>query len=158
LSSLRRPAAHLAAGDYAAGDYEVVGLNSRSIDIECVIEPRGAETVGFLFEGLEAITYDVAFRTMRVLGREHAWPLEPDGTLTLRVLFDVNCVEVFGPNGLKVMSGIYSPDILERQDERQPFLSLRVLSGPARVTRMVAYPVRSIWQGDSVEPGAEGDG
>ena len=83
---------------------------------------------------------------MRVLEREHAWPLEPDGTLVLRVLFDVNCVEVFGPSGLKVMSGIYALDTLERQDASRPSLGFRVLGDSARVVRMAVYALRSIWQ------------
>ena len=145
LKELRKSGLHLGGGEYDGGDHPLEGLDSRSIDIDCVIEPRRANAVGFLFEGLEAIRYDVVSRTMRVLGREHDWPLEPDGTLTLRVLFDVNCVEVFGPDGLKVMSGICSPATLESQDESQPSLSLRVVGGPVGVSSMIAYPVKSIW-------------
>jgi len=146
LNELRRPALHLPAGEYAAGNHAVAGLDSRSIDVECVIEPKGANSVGFLFEGVEAVCYNIPSRTIQVLDRKHAWPLEPDGTLTLRMLFDVNCVEVFGPRGLDVISGIYSLDTLQVQDETQPSLSFRVLGGPTRVTRMAVYPIRSIWQ------------
>ncbi len=146
LNDLREPALQVPAGEYVSGSHAIGGLDSRSVDIECVIEPGEATSVGFLFEGMEAVRYDITSRTMQVLDREHPWPLEPDGTLTLRALFDVNCVEVFGPRGLRVMSGICSLNTLEKQDEAQPSLSLRVQGGSARVTRMAVYPMRSIWQ------------
>ena len=82
---------------------------------------------------------------MRVLDREHDWPLEPDGTLTLRILFDVNCIEVFGPCGMKVMSSIYSKKTLEQLDEKQPALSFCVQGGTANVKRMVVHQMSSIW-------------
>ena len=71
--------------------------------------------------------------------------MESDGTLTLRILFDVNCVEVFGPRGLKVMSSIYSPDTLKKLDEAQPCLSLGVSGGSVRIIGMTVHPMRSIW-------------
>ncbi len=151
LDGQRLPALQPVVGEYAAGSHEAAGLDSRSIDIECVIEPKGADSVGFLFEGVEAVSYDIPSRTMHVLDRKHAWPLEPDGMLRLRVLFDVNCVEVFGPRGLKVMSGIYSRDTLKGLEESQPSLCLRVLGGSVSVGRILVYPMRSIWQdNDSV--------
>ncbi len=146
LNDLRGAALQVPAGEYVSGSHAIRGLDGRSLDIECVIEPGKATSVGFLFEGVEAVCYDIASRTMRVLDREHLWPLEPDGTLTLRMLFDVNCVEVFGPRGLKVMSSIYSPDALKNHDETQPCLTLGVTGGSVRVTGMAVYPIRSIWQ------------
>ncbi|MFC1601374.1 GH32 C-terminal domain-containing protein, partial [Candidatus Sumerlaeota bacterium] len=146
LDELRGAALRLPVGEYAPGDHAVEGLASRSFDIDCVIRPAESSSVGFRFEGVDAVGYDAASQTMRVLDREHAWPLEPDGALTLRILFDVNCVEVFGPRGLKVMSSIYSPNTLEQQDESQPALSLRVQGGSMRVISMAVYPMRSIWQ------------
>lgn len=146
LNELRAPALQLPAGECAAGNHAVKRLDGRSFDIKCVIEPQDAASVGFLFEGAEAVCYDITSRTMRVLDWEHLWPLEPDGTITLRILFDVNCVEVFGPRGLKVMSGIYSLDTLKEQDEAQPSLSFRVRGGSVRIASMVVHPIRSIWQ------------
>jgi hypothetical protein len=124
----------------------VAELDGRSLDIECAIEPAEAGSVGLRFEGVEGVRYDVGSQTMRVLDREHEWPLEPDGTLRARVLFDVNCLEVFGPHGLKVMSSIYSPETLATVDETRPSLALAVEGGPVRVKQMRAYPVRSIWE------------
>ena len=146
LNELRGPALHPATGEYAAGTHAVAGLDGRSIDVKCVIEPKGADSVGFVFEGLDAVHYDVPSHTLQVLDREHTWPLESDGTLALRVLFDVNCVEVFGPRGLKVMSSIYVPGTLTGQDQSQPSLSLRILGDSASLVSMAAYPMRSIWQ------------
>jgi len=146
LRRLRGTALQLASGEYGPGNNAVEGLDSRSFDIECVIKPKKAASVGFLFEGVEAVCYDITSRTMRVLDREHLWPLEPDGTLTLRMLFDVNCVEVFGPRGLKVMSCIYPMNALPKEDEARPSLSLRVEGGSVRLTSMAVYPMRSIWQ------------
>ena len=91
------------------------------------------------------IRYDIGSQTLGVLDREHEWPLEPDGTLTLRLLFDVNCVELFGPRGLKVMSSIYLPEALKNLDEDQPKLSLRVTGGSLHVEQVTAYPMKSIW-------------
>ncbi|MHC4946397.1 MAG: glycoside hydrolase family 32 protein, partial [Planctomycetota bacterium] len=48
LDGQRLPALQPVVGEYAAGSHEVAGLDSRSIDIECVIEPKGADSVGFL--------------------------------------------------------------------------------------------------------------
>jgi sucrose-6-phosphate hydrolase SacC (GH32 family) len=146
LKKLRGTTIEVPAGELAPGDHPVQGLAGRSLDIECQLKPGKATSVGVVFEGVEAVSYDVASRTMRVLDRKHVWPLESDETLKLRILFDVNCVEVFGPDGLKVMSGIYSPDSLKQLDERRPRLSLRVDGEPVRVPRMAVYPMRSIWE------------
>ncbi len=146
VASLRQTPVQWPAGELAPGRHAVGGLDSRSVDIECVIEPGQATGIGFRAEGVDIVHYDVASQRMRVLDREHAWPLEADGTLTLRVLFDVNCVEVFGRNGLKVMTSVYSPKTLECLDEAQPPLSVAVTGGPAGVDRMAVYPMRSIWE------------
>ena len=145
VNTLRGAPLRLPAGECVPGARAVVGLNGRSFDIECVINPGQASSIGFRSEAVEIVYYDVTSQTMRVLDRQHAWPLEPDGTLTLRILFDVNCVEVFGPRGLKVMSSVYSPKTLENQDETKPPLSFEVTGGPARVDHMTVYPMRSIW-------------
>ena len=145
LNSLREAPVQLPAGELAPGDHAVAGLDGRSLDIECVIEPGKATAIGFASEAVAIVSYDVLSQTMRVLDREHAWPLEADGTLTLRILLDVNCVEVFGPRGLKVMSSVYSPNTIETLDESAPRLSVEVIGGPARVSRMAVYPMRSIW-------------
>jgi sucrose-6-phosphate hydrolase SacC (GH32 family) len=146
VKTLRDAPRQRAAGDCAAGRHALAGPGCRSVDIECVIEPGKAASVGFLFEGVEGLRYDVPSRTMKVLDRQHPWPLEPDGTLALRVLFDVNCLEVFNPDGLKVMSGIYPREALEKIDETRPSVALAVSGGPARVARMDVYPMRSIWE------------
>ena len=145
LNSLREAPVQLPAGELAPGDHAVAGLDGRSLDIECVIEPGKATSIGFRSDAVDIVRYDVTSQTMRVLDREHAWPLEAGGALTLHILFDVNCVEVFGPEGLKVMSSVYSPNTIEALDETQPALSVGVTGGPARVGRMTIYPMRSIW-------------
>jgi len=145
LKTLRGARLQLPAGECAPGDHAVSGLDSHSFDIECVIDPGQAASIGFRSEAVEIVAYDVRSQMMRVLDRKHAWPLEADGTLTLRVLFDVNCVEVFGPRGLKVMSSVYSPKTLENQDETKPPLSFEVTGGPFHVADLAVYPMRSIW-------------
>ena len=111
-----------------------------------MLDPGQALSIGLLFEGVEALRYDIGSQTMWILDREHSWSLEDDGTLTLRVLFDVNCLEVFGPRGIKVMSAIYSLSTLDNQDDTAPFFILRVQGGPMRVKSMAVHPLRSIWQ------------
>jgi len=145
VKTLRAAPVQLPGGELVPGDQAVRGLDSRSLDIECVIDPGKATSIGFRSEGVEVVHYDVTSQTMQVLDREHSWPLESDGTLTLRILFDVNCVEVFGPRGLKVMSSIYSPDTLENQDVTRPCLSFEVTGGSVHAAHIAAYPMRSIW-------------
>jgi len=145
VTCLRQESIRPLAGELAPGHHTVGGLDGRSFDIECVIDPAEATSVGFVTEGVPIVRYDVASQTMQVLDRRHAWPLEPDGTLTLRILFDVNCVEVFGPHGLKVMSSVYSPVTLESLDESAPPLSLEITGGSVRVMHMAVYPMGSIW-------------
>jgi len=99
-----------------------------------------------LFEGVNGITYDVAAGTMQVLDRKHAWPLEKDGSLKLRILFDVMCIEVFGPEGLKVMSSVYKPDTLKQLDESKPKLALNVAGGDCTVKTFTAWKMKSIWE------------
>ncbi len=146
LNSLRGTAVKLSGVSYTSGIHEIGGVRGRSMDIECVITPNGARSVEFQFEGVEAVSYEFGTQTLRVLDRVHQWPLEDDGTLKLRVLFDVNCIEVFGPQGLKVMSSIYLPETLEHQYESERPLSLEVEGGPLKVESMAVYPVSSIWR------------
>ena len=122
------------------------GVDSRSLDIECQIDPGSAKTISFLFEGVDGITYDVAAGTLQVLDRKHAWPLEKDGSLKLRILFDVMCIEVFGPEGLKVMSSVYKPDTLKQLDESKPKLALNVVGGECKVPTFTAWKMKSIWE------------
>jgi len=145
LTTLRQDAVSSPSGKIAPGEHAIEAVNTRSVDIECVIEPAQAMNVAFRSEGVQFVCYDVASQTMRVLDREHAWPLTADGTLSLRILFDVNCVEVFAPDGLTVMSSVYSSETLEALDESRPRLSVEVTGGPARIDPMAVHPMRSIW-------------
>ena len=145
LKTLREDGRQLPAGQYEPGDHVVEGANSRSLDIECVLRPGTATSAGFVCEGVEVVRYDIGSQTLRVLDCEHEWPLELDGTVTLRVLFDVNGVELFGPRGLKVISSIYLPDTLKDVDEDQPKLSLRITGGSVHVEHVTAYHMKSIW-------------
>ena len=144
VSTLRKAALRFPAGECTPGNH-TVDMATRSFDIECAVAPGEATAIAFQSEGVQLLRYDVASQTMCVLDREHAWPLEADGTLTLRILFDVNCVEVFAPGGLAVMSSLYTPTTLEGQDETRPMLDLAITGGAAQVERMDAYPMRSIW-------------
>jgi sucrose-6-phosphate hydrolase SacC (GH32 family) len=145
LKTLRQAPLQLPTGELAAGAHAVSDLTTRSFDVECIIEPGEAGAIAFRSEGVELVCYDVASKMMRVLDRTHAWPLESDGTLALCILFDVNCVEVFAPDGLTVMSSVYSPETLEALDEAQPPLSVEIAGGPAQVKELAVYPMRSIW-------------
>jgi fructan beta-fructosidase len=148
LKALREGALRLAAGEYRPGSHPVEALTSRSLDIEFVIRPQGAESVGVVAEGVELVRYDSGSQTMRVLDRENGWPVGLDGLLALRILFDVNCVEVFGPDGLKVMSSVYLPDTLTKLDETRPSLSLEVKGSSIFLDSMTVWPMRSIWMGN----------
>lgn len=146
LKKLRQDEARLEGGPYEAGEHAVKDANSRSLDIECEIEPGSAKTLSLVFEGVNGIAYDVAAKTLQVLERKHEWPLEKDGSLKLRILFDVNCLEVFGPDGLKVMSSVYKPDTLKQLDESRPKLALHVAGGGCTVRAFTAWKMKSIWE------------
>jgi fructan beta-fructosidase len=134
------------AGKYAPGIHSLEDIDTRSFEIDCAVDPGKASAVGFRFEGVDAIGYDIASGTMRVMDRRHPWPLEPDGKLVLRVFFDVNCIEMFGPQGLKVMSCIYPLEALNQLDETQPRLAVEARGAAVTVERMTVYPLRSIWR------------
>jgi len=114
-----------------------------SNDIECEIDPGSAKTVSLLFEGVNGVAYDVAAKTLQVLDRKHKWPIEKDGNLKLRILFDVMCIEVFGPDGLKVMSSVYKPGTLEQLDESRPKLALKVEGGNCALRKFTAWKMKS---------------
>jgi fructan beta-fructosidase len=146
VETLRRARVRIEGASYEAGEHEIKGIDSRSMDIECELEPGSATSVSFMFEGVNGITYNAVENTLRVLDRTHAWPLEKDGRLKLRILFDVNCLEVFGPDGLKVMSSIYIPATLNQLDESKPKVSLQVDGGTCKVRELTVWEMRSTWK------------
>lgn len=120
------------------GDNPLAGIGHDLLDIELELEPMQARQILLNLRGAE-VPYDVKEAKLKILDRALALPLS-DGRLVLRVLLDRASVELFGNGGAVTHSKVFFPDPADLA------VTLTVSGGPARIHRLEARELRSIWR------------
>jgi sucrose-6-phosphate hydrolase SacC (GH32 family) len=114
------------------------GISGELFDIRMEIDPVNASTIDIDIRG-EKVRYDHKKNTLTCLGR--TVPLTPEnGRIKLQILVDRTSLEVFGNDGLVVLTSCFLP-----ADENKN-ISLTTGSGAAKVISAHVYTLHSIWQ------------
>ena len=159
LQQLRTRHTHLEGRPLSPGTTSLRedGIAGRTLELVAEFEPGDAETVGLHIRAGEdeqtAIGYDADAGTVFVdrtasglvdfhdtFAARNAAPLAlRNGRIKLRVFVDRSSVEVFANDGIRVLTHRIFPD------STSDGVSLFATGGPARLARLDAWTLRSIW-------------
>jgi len=159
LQRLREQHVHLDSRPLAAGatPLKEAGISGRSLELVAVFEPKGAKTVGLhVRAGTDektVIGYDVEAEAVFVdrsasgvvdaqsdIPSRSSAPLSlQEGRVKLHVFVDRSSVEVFANDGARVLTHRIAPT------PKSEGVSLVRAGSPARLVRLDAWSLRSIW-------------
>ncbi len=115
----------------------LAGISGDLFDISAEIEMKDATGIEIKALG-ETISYSAKDRKLSCLGRTaNLSPVK--GRIKLRILVDRTSVEVFGNDGMVVMTSCFLPSVDEAE------LSIQAQGGSARVVSMKVYKLKSAW-------------
>lgn len=137
ITALHAQTRRVEAGPLEPGTNPLAGFEAELVSLEASLEPGAATALTVDIRG-HVLRYDVAAGTLQVREVKIPVPLE-DGRLSLRVLVDRTSVEVFAQGGL-----FYLP-LPAMAEAGNRSLSLQAEGGPARVHRLLAHRLKSIW-------------
>ena len=137
VASLRRSTNHWPSQPLNPGVNLLTGLSGRLFDIEIQFAPSNATTVNLTLAG-NTITYTTSSQQLSVLGKT-ATVSPVNGLIKLRVLLDVNTLEVFANDGVVAMTSCFVSSLANQS------LSLTALGGSAALTSLDVYGMSSAW-------------
>ena len=122
------------------------GFQASLLDVEVIVEPRGASDFGFTTNEL-TIRYYVDEGVLASGNRsyqKHTAPLKLDnGTVKLRLLIDRSSLEVFGNDGRVTLSSNYNgSDSVEENNMNLRFYSN---DGEVLIKSLKIHELKSIW-------------
>jgi sucrose-6-phosphate hydrolase SacC (GH32 family) len=121
-----------------AGKNLFEGISGELFDIRMEIDPSTASSVIINIRG-EKILYDNKNKTISCLGR--SLPLIPEkGRIKLQILVDRTSIEVFGNDGIAVLTSCFLPEDNDKN------IAMTTGSGTAMVISANVFTLRSIWQ------------
>ncbi len=138
LAALRGKSHPCKPGEIKPGVNPLAGIEGELFEILVEIDPGHAATVALKLRG-HSVTWDAA-KGLLICGKESA-PLRPEkGRLALHLFLDRGSIEVFGNGGRVALS---AAALVHDQDRT---LELSAVGGPARVTKLEVYELRSSWR------------
>ena len=120
------------------GENPLANVSGELLDIRAVFEPGEAKEFGVVVRGTP-VAFDAA--KAQVHCRGCSGPLTPDqGKVSLRVLVDRNCIEVFGNDGR-----LYMP-VGSIQPEENKRIEIFSKGGAAKLLTLSVHELRSAWE------------
>ena len=137
VASLRRSTNHWSGQAFNPGTNLLTGLSGRLFDIEMQFAPSNATTVNLTLAG-NNITYTTSSQQLSALGQT-ATVSPVNGQIKLRVLLDVNTLELFANDGVVAMTSCFVSSLANQS------LSLTAQGGSAALTSLDVYGMGSAW-------------
>jgi sucrose-6-phosphate hydrolase SacC (GH32 family) len=110
----------------------------KHFDLQLEIAVGGASEIEINVRGI-AVVCDVVGK--RLTGCDYSAPLNySEGKVTLRILMDRICLELFAENGL-----IYMP-LAVLPDEENDLITIQARGGAARLEKLSCHELKSIWE------------